>query len=67
MPMKDIHLVHLHQIEIVEKDSFREEVARRVNEYSTMREARAVENLCAVDLILQIVNLNMITGVLERQ
>ena len=55
MPMKDIHLVHLHQIKIVENDSFWEEMARWVNKYSTMREAWAVENLRAVDMILKIV------------
>ena len=51
--MKHVHLVHLHQVQVVEDHSLGKEVARGIQHDGTVREAGEVLNLSTVDLVLK--------------
>ncbi len=51
--MQDVHLVHLHEVEGVEEDALGKEVPARVDHDAAVREARVVQDLGAVHLVLK--------------
>ena len=57
MPVEDIELVHLHQVEVVPDDGLGDVVTRRVDQDSAVGEPRRVQDLRPVDQVLGKCNL----------
>ena len=59
MPVQDVHLVHLHEIEVVKDDALRNEVSGRVDHHAAPREAGVVQHLARLHLVLEKTDVSM--------
>ena len=51
--MKDVHLVDLHQVEVLNQNFLGKKVAGRVQKNSAIRKPGKVHHLCSIDEVLR--------------
>lgn len=53
MPVEDVHLVHLHKVQVLEENFLGEEMSGRVQQDAAVGEPGEVHDLRTVDEVLQ--------------